>query len=199
MSAFCWLRCHEMQSPPLEFACCWSELPCRRISWGRKSRSPVSTVAPSREIKSTTWCYSPHPLLTFVKAVISSCSRHLSQTKVCSRLNDYVACQCYSQASDILIFGNGEMKWANINDKYREEYMPTTNENVELAIGVRLPRCRRHRPVYLLSHSKYQRPCSYRPNSCPTNKLYYKRKEKLIAYKKGYGGVHIHCTRFYLK
>jgi len=36
-------------------------------------------------------------------------------------------------------------------------------------------------------------------NSCPTNKLYYKRKEKLNAYKKAYGGVHIHCTRFYLK
>jgi len=36
-------------------------------------------------------------------------------------------------------------------------------------------------------------------NSCPTNKLYYKRKEKLNAYKIACGGVHIHCTRFYLK
>jgi len=38
-------------------------------------------------------------------------------------------------------------------------------------------------------------------NSCPTNKLYYERKEKerLNAYKIAYGGVHIHCTRFYLK
>jgi len=35
-------------------------------------------------------------------------------------------------------------------------------------------------------------------NSCPTNKLhvglYYKRKEKLNAYKKAYGGVHIQYT-----
>jgi len=29
-------------------------------------------------------------------------------------------------------------------------------------------------------------------NSCPTNTLYYKRKEKLNAYKIAYGGVHIH-------
>jgi len=36
-------------------------------------------------------------------------------------------------------------------------------------------------------------------NSCPTNTLYYKRKEKLNAYKIAYGGVNIHCTRFYLK
>jgi len=36
-------------------------------------------------------------------------------------------------------------------------------------------------------------------NSCPTNKLYYEKKEKLNAYKIAYGGVHIHCTRFYLK
>ena len=32
-------------------------------------------------------------------------------------------------------------------------------------------------------------------NSCPTMK----EKEKLNAYKIAYGGVHIHCTRFYLK
>jgi len=36
-------------------------------------------------------------------------------------------------------------------------------------------------------------------NSCPTHKLYYKRKEKLNTYKIAYCGVHIHCTRFYLK
>ena len=35
--------------------------------------------------------------------------------------------------------------------------------------------------------------------SCPTNKLFYERKGKLNAYKIAYGGVHIHCTRFYLK
>jgi len=34
-------------------------------------------------------------------------------------------------------------------------------------------------------------------NSCPTNTM--KEKEKLNAYKIAYGGVHIHCTRFYLK
>jgi len=34
-------------------------------------------------------------------------------------------------------------------------------------------------------------------NSCPTNKLL--KKEKINAFKIAYGGVHIHCTRFYLK
>ena len=36
-------------------------------------------------------------------------------------------------------------------------------------------------------------------NSCPTNKLglYYERKGKLNMYKIAYGGVHIHCTRFF--
>ena len=31
-------------------------------------------------------------------------------------------------------------------------------------------------------------------NSCPSNKLYYEKKEKLNAYKIAYGGVHIHCV-----
>jgi len=34
-------------------------------------------------------------------------------------------------------------------------------------------------------------------NSCPTNTV--KEKGKLNMYKIAYGGVHIHCTRFYLK
>jgi len=37
-------------------------------------------------------------------------------------------------------------------------------------------------------------------NSCPTNKLYYERKGKTQRVQNSlYGGVHIHCTRFYLK
>jgi len=72
-----------------------------------------------------------------------------------SRLNDYVTCQCHSHASDILTLGKP-------NEKYTWQKSPTTNKNVKLVIGVRLPHCRRHLPVYLLSHSNYQRPCTYR-------------------------------------
>jgi len=39
----------------------------------------------------------------------------------------------------------------NISDKNRE-YRPTTNKKVKLTIGAELPRYRRHRPLYLLSH-----------------------------------------------
>jgi len=64
-----------------------------------------------------------------------------------------ITSQCHSQASDILTLRKSNEKYIWQKSRVPYQYRPAANKNVKLAIGVGLPRCRRHRLVYLLSVS----------------------------------------------